>query len=195
MKHLFSLVFMTLLSCSNREQNYISIQQTVSAYPIVLTLECDTIKYMDVPLAFLMNKTSSKKVILSSSTYLCASAYIIAPHTWDFNGALFFNVNGKVVRPSEIEGLREMNKQQHEVIVYIRYRYLTPEYQSSLKVLLRNSKKNGVVKIGSVQNLKKNNKDLIENLLQHDSICFSFDYKDFSDEYRVGYVYMPVFVK
>ena len=88
-----------------------------------------------------------------------------------------------------------MNKQQHEVIVYIRYRYLTPEYQSSLKVLLRNSKKNGVVKIGSVQNLKKNNKDLIENLLQHDSICFSFDYKDFSDEYRVGYVYMPVFVK
>ena len=90
MKHLFSLIFITVLSCSNREQNYISIQQTASGYPIVLTLECDTIKYMDVPLAFLMNKTSSRKVILSSSTYLCASAYMIAPHTWD--GTVFKSV-------------------------------------------------------------------------------------------------------
>ena len=98
------------MSCTS-EKDYVSIEQTISDYPISLALDSDTIKYMDIPLVFLMNKTSSKKVVLSSSTYLCASDYTIEPHTWDLNGALFFNVNGKILRTSDIEGLREMTKQ------------------------------------------------------------------------------------
>ena len=147
-------------------------------YPISLALDGDTIKYMDIPLVFLMNKTSSKKVVLSSSTYLCASDYTIEPHTWDFNGALFFNVNGKLLRTSDIEGLREMTKQQREIIVYIRYQQFTSEFQKTLKSSIKLPQKSGVTKIGSVQELKKKNKKLIDNLLQHDSICFSFAYKD-----------------
>lgn len=195
MKYLFLLVFVIVLSCSYKEQSYISIEQKKSDYPISLALDHDTIKYMDIPLTFLMNKTSSKKVVLSSCTYLCASDYTLAPHAWDFNAALFFNVNGKVVRTSDIEGLREMNKQQREVIVYIRYQCFTPDFQKIVKSRIKLSQKDGIVKIGSVQELKNNNKELIENLLQHDSICFSFDYKDDINEYRVGYVYMPVSVK
>ena len=182
------------MSCIS-EKDYVSIEQTISDYPISLALDSDTIKYMDIPLVFLMNKTSSKKVVLSSSTYLCASDYTIEPHTWDFNGALFFNVNGKILRTSDIEGLREMTKQQREIIVYIRYQHFTSEFQKTLKSSIKLPQKSGVVKIGSVQELKKKNKKMIDNLLQHDSICFSFDYKDDFNEYRVGYVYMPVSVK
>ena len=188
----FCLLF--FVSCIS-EKDYVSIEQTISDYPISLALDSDTIKYMDIPLVFLMNKTSSKKVVLSSSTYLCASDYTIEPHTWDFNGALFFNVNGKILRTSDIEGLREMTKQQREIIVYIRYQHFTSEFQKTLKSSIKLPQKSGVVKIGSVQELKKKNKKMIDNLLQHDSICFSFDYKDDFNEYRVGYVYMPVSVK
>jgi len=195
MKNLFLLAFVILLSCSNKEQNYISIEQTMSDDPISLALDNDTVKYMDIPLAFLMSKTSSKRVVLSSSTYLCASDYTCAPHAWDFNGALFFNVNGKIVQTSDIEGLREMDKQPRKVLVYIRYQCFTPEFQKIVKSSIKLPQKSGIVKIGSVQELKKNNKELIENLLKHDSICFSFDYKDDFNEYCVGYVYLPVNVK
>lgn len=61
MKNLFLLAFVILLSCSNKEQNYISIEQTMSDNPISLALDNDTVKYMDIPLAFLMSKTSSKR--------------------------------------------------------------------------------------------------------------------------------------
>ena len=194
MKQFLFLCLLFFVSCIS-EKDYVSIEQTISDYPISLALDSDTIKYMDIPLVFLMNKTSSKKVVLSSSTYLCASDYTIEPHTWDFNGALFFNVNGKILRTSDIEGLREMTKQQRELIVYIRYQHFTSEFQKTLKSSIKLPQKSGVVKIGSVQELKKKNKKLIDNLLQHDSICFSFDYKDDFNEYRVGYVYMPVSVK
>ena len=194
MKQFLFLCLLFFVSCI-REKDYVSIEQTISDYPISLALDSDTIKYMDIPLVFLMNKTSSKKVVLSSSTYLCASDYTIEPHTWDFNGALFFNVNGKILRTSDIEGLREMTKQQREIIVYIRYQHFTSEFQKTLKSSIKLPQKSGVVKIGSVQELKKKNKKMIDNLLQHDSICFSFDYKDDFNEYRVGYVYMPVSVK
>ena len=194
MKQLLLFCLLVLLSCTSGNE-YVTVEQTTSDYPISLALDSDTIKYMDIPLVFLMNKTSSKKVVLSSSTYLCASDYTIEPHTWDFNGALFFNVNGKILRTSDIEGLREMTKQQRELIVYIRYQHFTSEFQKTLKCSIKLPQKSGVVKIGSVQELKKKNKKLIDNLLQHDSICFSFDYKDDFNEYRVGYVYMPVSVK
>ena len=194
MKQFLFLCLLFFVSCIS-EKDYVSIEQTISDYPISLALDSDTIKYMDIPLVFLMNKTSSKKVVLSSSTYLCASDYTIEPHTWDFNGALFFNVNGKILRTSDIEGLREMTKQQRELIVYIRYQHFTSEFQKTLKSSIKLPQKSGVVKIGSVQELKKKNKKMIDNLLQHDSICFSFDYKDDFNEYRVGYVYMPVSVK
>ncbi len=194
MKQFLFLCLLFFVSCIS-EKDYVSIEQTISDYPISLALDSDTIKYMDIPLVFLMNKTSSKKVVLSSSTYLCASDYTIEPHTWDFNGALFFNVNGKILRTSDIEGLREMTKQQREIIVYIRYQHFTSEFQKTLKSSIKLPQKSGVVKIGSVQELKKKNKKMIDNLLQHDSICFSFDYKDDFNEYRVGYVYMPVSVK
>ena len=72
MKQLLFLCLLVFLSCTS-EKDYVSIEQTTSDYPISLALDGDTIKYMDIPLVFLMNKTSSKKVILSSSTYLCAS--------------------------------------------------------------------------------------------------------------------------
>ena len=110
MKQLLLFCLLVLLSCTSGNE-YVTVEQTTSDYPISLALDSDTIKYMDIPLVFLMNKTSSKKVVLSSSTYLCASDYTIEPHTWDFNGALFFNVNGKILRTSDIEGLREMTKQ------------------------------------------------------------------------------------
>ena len=194
MKQFLFLCLLFFVSCISGK-DYVSIEQTISDYPISLALDSDTIKYMDIPLVFLMNKTSSKKVVLSSSTYLCASDYTIEPHTWDFNGALFFNVNGKILRTSDIEGLREMTKQQREIIVYIRYQHFTSEFQKTLKSSIKLPQKSGVVKIGSVQELKKKNKKMIDNLLQHDSICFSFDYKDDFNEYRVGYVYMPVSVK
>lgn len=194
MKQFLFLCLLFFVSCIS-EKDYVSIEQTISDYPISLALDSDTIKYMDIPLVFLMNKTSSKKVVLSSSIYLCASDYTIEPHTWDFNGALFFNVNGKILRTSDIEGLREMTKQQREIIVYIRYQHFTSEFQKTLKSSIKLPQKSGVVKIGSVQELKKKNKKMIDNLLQHDSICFSFDYKDDFNEYRVGYVYMPVSVK
>ena len=63
MKNLFLLAFVILLSCSNIEQSYISIEQTMSDNPISLALDNDTVKYMDIPLAFLMSKTSSKQVV------------------------------------------------------------------------------------------------------------------------------------
>ena len=85
MKYLFFTCYLSsYLSCSYKEQSYISIEQKKSDYPISLALDNDTIKYMDIPLTFLMNKTSSKKVVLSSCTYLCASDYTLAPHAWDF---------------------------------------------------------------------------------------------------------------
>ena len=158
MKQFLFLCLLFFVSCTS-EKDYISIEQTTSDYPISLALDSDAIKYMDIPLAFLMNKTSSKKVVLSSSKYLCASDYTIEPHTWDFNGALFFNVNGKILRTSDIEGLREMTKQQREIIVYIRYQHFTTEFQKTLKSSIKLPQKSGVVKIGSVQELKKKNKN------------------------------------
>ena len=158
MKQLLLFCLLVLLSCTSGNE-YVTVEQTTSDYPISLALDSDTIKYMDIPLVFLMNKTSSKKVVLSSSTYLCASDYTIEPHTWDFNGALFFNVNGKILRTSDIEGLREMTKQQRELIVYIRYQHFTSEFQKTLKSSIKLPQKSGVVKIGSVQELKKKNKN------------------------------------
>ena len=81
MKNLFLLAFVILLSCSNKEQNNISIEQTMSDDPISLALDNDTVKYMDIPLAFLMSKTSSKRVVLSSSTYTYVPAIIRVHHT------------------------------------------------------------------------------------------------------------------
>ena len=45
MKNLFLLAFVILLSCSNIEQSYISIEQTMSDNPISLALDNDTVKY------------------------------------------------------------------------------------------------------------------------------------------------------
>ncbi|EFI48467.1 hypothetical protein HMPREF0665_01326 [Segatella oris C735] len=80
MKQLLLFCLLVLLSCTSGNE-YVTVEQTTSDYPISLALDSDTIKYMDIPLVFLMNKTSSKKVVLSSSTYLCASDYTIEPHT------------------------------------------------------------------------------------------------------------------
>ena len=170
MKQLLFICLLILLSCSSGN-NYVSIQQIDSKYPITIGITHDTISYVDFPISFLMNKE------------------------WYLNGIILYNVNGKIGYSPEGEDWRKLSCKQREYIVFIRYQQLTQEAKTLLKTQIKSFPDSGEVKIGNIQQLRKENKQIVFGFLKKDSISFTFSHINFMKKYIVNTIYMPVEVR
>ena len=178
MKQLLFLCLLVFFSCTNGN-DYVSIRQIDSHHPITVGIVHDTITYIDFPLAFQIHRLSPKTVTLLGHAYKCSSSLSLGNKGWDFNGIILFNVNGKVGYSPEGENWWQISK----------------EAQKLLRKQIRTSPDNGEVKIGSIQQLRKKDKKLISSFLQNDSIFFTFSHRDFSNNYMIDDIYMPVEIR
>ena len=194
MKQFLFLCLLFFVSCTS-EKDYVSIEQTISDYPISLALDSDTITYIDFPLAFQIHRLSPKTVTLLGHAYKCSSSLSSGNKGWDINGIILFNVNGKVGYSPEGENWWQIDRKQREYIVFIRYQQLSKEAQKLLRKQIKICPDSGEVKIGSIQQLRKKDKKLISSFLQNDSIFFTFSHRDFSNNYMIDDIYMPVNAK
>ena len=87
----------------------------------------------------------------------------------------------------------------HDTITYIdfplAFQQLSKEAQKLLRKQIKICPDNGEVKIGSIQQLRKKDKKLISSFLQNDSIFFTFSHRDFSNNYMIDDIYMPVEIR
>ena len=194
MKQLLFICLLVLLSCTSGN-NYVSIQQIDSKYPITIGITHDTISYVDFPISFLMNRETNNPVTLLGHTYKSGSSYTLGDKEWYLNGIILYNVNGKIGYSPEGEDWRKLSCKQREYIVFIRYQQLSKEAQKLLRKQIRTSPDNGEVKIGSIQQLRKKDKKLISSFLQNDSIFFTFSHRGFSNNYMIDDIYMPVEIR
>ena len=102
---------------------------------------------------------------------------------------------GKLDTPPKGENWWQIDRKQREYVVFIRYQQLSQEAQKLLRKQIRTSPDNGEVKIGSIQQLRKKDKKLISSFLQNDSIFFTFSHRDFSNNYMIDDIYMPVEIR
>ena len=194
MKQLLFLCLLVFFSCTNGN-DYVSIRQIDSHHPITVGIEHDSITYIDFPLAFQINRLSPKTVTLLGHAYKCSSSLSSGYKGWDFNGIILFNVNGKVGYSPKGENWWQIDRKQREYVVFIRYQQLSQEAQKLLRKQIEICPDNGEVKIGSIQQLRKKDKKLISSFLQKDSIFFTFSHRDFSNNYMIDDIYMPVEVR
>ena len=166
MKQLLFICLLVLLSCTSGN-NYVSIQQIDSKYPITIGITHDTISYVDFPISFLMNRETNNPVTLLGHTYKSGSSYTLGDKEWYLNGIILYNVNGKVGYSPEGEDWRKLSCKQRE-------------YE---------------VKIGNIQQLRKKNKQIVFGFLKKDSISFTFSHINFMKKYIVNTIYMPVEVR
>ena len=124
MKQLLFLCLLVFLSCTS-EHDYVSIRQIDSNHPITIGIAHDAIAYVDFPLAFQMNRVSSKTVTLLGHAYKCSSSLSSGNKGWDFNGIILFNVNGKVGYSPKGEKWWQIDRKQREYVVFIRYCFNT----------------------------------------------------------------------
>ena len=194
MKQLLFICLLVLLSCTSGN-NYVSIQQIDSKYPITIGITHDTISYVDLPISFLMNRETNNPVTLLGHTYKSGSSYTLGDKEWYLNGIILYNVNGKIGYSPEGEDWRKLSCKQREYIVFIRYQQLTQEAKTLLKTQIKSFPDSGEVKIGNIQQLRKKNKQIVFGFLKKDSISFTFSHINFMKKYIVNTIYMPVEVR
>ena len=194
MKQLLLISLLVFFSCTSGN-DYVSIQQIDSHHPITVGIVHDSITYIDFPLAFQMHRLSPKTVTLLGHAYKCSSSLFSGNKGWDFNGIILFNVNGKVGYSPEGENWWQIDRKQREYVVFIRYQQLSKEAQKLLRKQTKTCPDSGEVKIGSIQQLRKKDKKLISSFLQNDSIFFTFSHRDFSNNYMIDDIYMPVEIR
>ncbi len=194
MKPLLFISLFVFLSCTSGN-NYVSIQQIDSHYPITVGIVHDSITYIDFPLAFQINRLSPKTVTLLGHAYKCSSSLFSGNKGWNFNGIILFNVNGKVGYSPKGENWWQIARKQREYVVIIRYQQLSQEAKKLLRKHIKSYPHSGKVKIGSIQQLRKKDKKLISSFLQNDSIFFTFSHRDFSNNYMIDDIYISVKVR
>ena len=194
MKQLLFICLLVLLSCTSGN-NYVSIQQIDSKYPITIGIIHDTISYVDFPISFLMNKETNNPVTLLGHGYKSGSSYTLGDKEWYLHGIILYNVNGKIGYSPEGEDWRKLSCKQREYIVFIRYQQLTQEAKTLLKTQIKSFPDSGEVKIGNIQQLRKKNKQIVFGFLKKDSISFTFSHINFMKKYIVNTIYMPVEVR
>lgn len=183
MKTIFYILLSLLLisSCSTLNiTNDVKISQVESNYPIVLKLREDgTVWAIFFPLVFKMSKRTLSKVRLSNPNYLRFNEH----GEWlPTVSLLFYREDKDLIRLKDNDKLRFLQFGEREWVVYARYSNLSKEqhiqefFISDLK--RAKSEHKDTLHIGSIQQLKQTNPKLLNDLLQRDSIEFSFYYKD-----------------
>ena len=84
-------------------------------------------KYIEFPLVFQIKKTIDKEVKLSGDGYFYNAKYSKLLKGWLFNGNIFVNAKGKLIRPTLNDELRKLSKDKREFVFYVRYTNLTQE--------------------------------------------------------------------
>lgn len=80
MKNLFILLVLSFfLSCDDKIDNVISIEQADSHFPVLLKVNNETIQYIEFPLVFQIKKTIDKEVKLSGDGYFYNAKYSKLP--------------------------------------------------------------------------------------------------------------------
>ena len=116
MKNLFILLVLSFfLSCDDKIDNVISIEQADSHFPVLMKVDDDTIQYIDFPV-FKIKKTIDKKIKLSGDGYFYNAKYSKLPKGWLFNGNIFVNAKGKLIRPNLNDELRKLSKDKCEFV-------------------------------------------------------------------------------
>ena len=102
---------------------------------------------------------------------------------------------GKLDTPPKGENWWQIDRKQREYVVFIRYQQLSQEAQKLLRKQIKICPDSGEVKIGSIQQLRKKNKQIVFGFLKKDSISFTFSHINFMNKYIVNTIYMPVEVR
>ena len=92
-----------------------------------MKVDDDTIQYIEFPLVFQIKKTIDKEIKLSGDGYFYNAKYSKLPKGWLFNGNIFVNAKGKLIRPTLNDELRKLSKDKREFVFYVRYTNLTQE--------------------------------------------------------------------
>lgn len=111
----FTLWLLLFLSCISGD-DYVSIQQIDSHFPVLLKVNNETIQYIEFPLVFQIKKTIDKEVKLSGDGYFYNAKYSKLPKGWLFNGNIFVNAKGKLIRPTLNDELRKLSKDKCEFV-------------------------------------------------------------------------------
>ena len=74
----FTLWLLLFLSCISGD-DYVSIQQIASHFPVLLKVNNETIQYIEFPLVFQIKKTIDKEVKLSGDGYFYNAKYSKLP--------------------------------------------------------------------------------------------------------------------
>ena len=74
----FTLWLLLFLSCISGD-DYVSIQQIDSHFPVLLKVNNETIQYIEFPLVFQIKKTIDKEVKLSGDDYFYNAKYSKLP--------------------------------------------------------------------------------------------------------------------
>ncbi|EFB32580.1 hypothetical protein HMPREF0971_01033 [Segatella oris F0302] len=192
MKNLFILLVLSFfLSCDDKIDNVISIEQADSHFPVLMKVDDDTIQYIDFPV-FKIKKTIDKKIKLSGDGYFYNAKYSKLPKGWLFNGNIFVNAKGKLIRPTLNDELRKLSKDKCEFVFYVRYKEAA-FYLTRFKQL--REKNVGIIQMQSIQGLKKEDKNFIDYFLLHDSITMSFWYERHFNKHRINHINLPIHVR
>ena len=110
----FTLWLLLFLSCISSD-DYVSLQQIDSHFPVLMKVDDDAIQYIDFPV-FKIKKTIDKKIKLSGDGYFYNAKYSKLPKGWLFNGNIFVNAKGKLIRPTLNDELRKLSKDKCEFV-------------------------------------------------------------------------------
>lgn len=170
-----------VVSCvSPNFSDNVVIRQTESDYPVVIKL-CEEGRVWAIffPLAFKVSKRTLSKVHFSNPSYL---RFNMLGEWIPTTSLLFFHKDSDLIRPKDNDKSRLLQFREREWVVYARYSNLSKErnvqtfFASDIKRAEQEHK--DTLHVGSIQQLKQTNPGLLNNLLQRDSIEFSFYYKD-----------------
>ena len=81
-----------------------------------MKVDDDTIQYIEFPLVFQIKKTIDKEVKLSGDGYFYNAKYAKLPKGWLFNGNIFVNAKGRLIRPTLNDELRKLSKDKCEFV-------------------------------------------------------------------------------
>lgn len=195
MKRILLILFSVsvLVSCSKVNiTKDVKINQVESDYPVILNPGKDgTVYSIFFPLAFKISKRTLNKVRLSKPTYLRFDEFGEWIPTASF---LYYSEDNDLIWPKDNDKLRILQFREREWVLYARYCHLSKElyiqefFASDLKRARSECK--DTLHIGSMRQLKQTNPGLLNNLLQGDSIYFSFVAKQ-----KFYHITLPVKIK
>ena len=128
---------------------------------------------------------------IDSHGYFYNAKYSKLPKGWLFNGNIFVNAKGKLIRPTLNDELRKLSKDKREFF-YVRYKEAV-FYLTRFKQL--REKNVGIIQMQSIQGLKKEDKNFIDYFLLHDSITMSFWYERRFNKHRINHINLPIHVR